>query len=86
MAQDFQPYGDVFVNDTGMDIESICSRIPVMIKLTCETFEKAGLLNEFHEFYEKNLYRFINLGFEGVAKEFAKMHPDVFYIPDEAKQ
>lgn len=86
MTKEFRRYAEFVVNDSMVpqSIISHCKKA-CTIELTCKTFEKAGLMNEFNEFYKNNTYRNVMDGieFEDLAKEFAKMHPDVFYVPEE---
>jgi len=51
------------------------------IEIGMELIEKSGLLQEFSEFYEKRNKTNILIGIE----EFAKLHPDKFYVPDQTE-
>lgn len=49
------------------------------IKLGYEIIEKAGMNEEFSEF----LLEHHDEPLSDVMKAFAKLHPDIFYVPDE---
>jgi hypothetical protein len=50
-------------------------------KLAFEVIEKSGMIEEFKKFYLQRQDRNV---FE-VMKEFGKLHPDKFYVPEETE-
>jgi hypothetical protein len=49
------------------------------LKIAYQTLESSGMADEFQNFISENLH----LHLFDAMREFAKLHPDKFYIPDE---
>jgi len=81
----FRKYSPVTVTNSEITISTahfVESGKNIRMKLICETFYKAGLLPDFFAFYRQSHPL---TEFDDAAKEFSKMHPDKFYVPDEVQ-